>query len=425
MPILLIAETRDIKSPDRPSGQHAAVERRGGDSYNAAAQVPNVECPEHLLSNAEMIGFLILLVAASMGISLVGTLLVMRVAPRLGLVAHPGGRMIHQQPTPVGGGTAIFLGLWLPIWVSVAFCYYLRAAGGAPPTFASAWPIPENLKIQVMGVVDKAPQLAMIFLGGVIVFLLGLADDRWSLSPWMRLAIETGVALMLVLTGINVEFVIESRILRGLITVVWIVGLINAFNFLDNMDGLSAGVAAIIAVFFSVVAFQTVHYFVGGALCCLIGALVGFLIFNFPPASIFMGDCGSTTIGYSLAVLTVVFTFIEPDKPWSTVFPLVVPLMIFAVPLFDAITVTWIRIRSGRSPFRGDTNHFSHRLVALGMKPWQAVLTIYLVTATVALGVTVLYYASSVAILVIFAQTVAVFTIIGILETTGRRKNGA
>jgi UDP-GlcNAc:undecaprenyl-phosphate GlcNAc-1-phosphate transferase len=171
------------------------------------------------------------------------------------------------------------------------------------------------------------------------------------------------------------------------------------------------------------VAFQTVHYFVGGALCCLIGALMGFLVFNFPPASLFMGDCGSMTIGYSLAVLTVQFTFFQAERPY---FAIVVPLMMFGVPLFDTITVMWIRIRSGRSPFIGDTNHFSHRLVALGMKPWQAVLTIYLVTATVALGVTVLYYmASSVAILVIFAQTVAVFTIIGILETTGRRKSGA
>jgi UDP-GlcNAc:undecaprenyl-phosphate GlcNAc-1-phosphate transferase len=369
-----------------------------------------------------MIGFLILLVAASMAISLMGTLLVMRVAPRLGLVAQPGGRMIHKLPTPVGGGTAIFLGLWLPIWISVAFCFYLRAAGGAPSSFAAALPIPTHLKDQVMGVVAMAPQLAMIFLGGVLVFLLGLADDRWNLSPWLRLAVEAGVALMLVLSGVSVELFIESRLLRGIITVVWIVGLINAFNFLDNMDGLSAGVAAIIALFFSVVAFQTVHYFVGGALCCLIGALLGFLIFNFPPASLFMGDCGSMTIGYSLAVLTVQFTFFQAERPY---FPIVVPLMMFGVPLFDTITVMWIRIRSGHSPFRGDTNHFSHRLVALGMRPWQAVLTIYLVTATVALGVTVLYYASSVAILVIFAQTVAVFAIIGILETTGRRKNGA
>jgi UDP-GlcNAc:undecaprenyl-phosphate GlcNAc-1-phosphate transferase len=210
-----------------------------------------------------MIGFLILLVASSMAISLFGTLLMMRIAPRVGLIAHPGGRMIHRLPTPVGGGTAIFLGLWLPIWISVAFCFYLRATGAASSGFAAGLPIPENLKIQVMGVLDKAPQLAMIFLGGVVVYLLGLADDRWSLSPRLRLAIEAGVALMLVLSGISVDLFIESRVLRGIITVVWIVGLINAFNFLDNMDGLSAGVAAIIAVFFSVVAFQTVHYFVG------------------------------------------------------------------------------------------------------------------------------------------------------------------
>jgi len=368
-----------------------------------------------------MTGFLILLTASSLAISMFLTLLMMRTAPSLRLMAQPGGRKIHKVPTPLGGGAAIFIGAWVPIWVSVGICYYLHAAGGTPGSFASGLPIPADLKVHVAGVLTQASKLSVIFLGGLIVWLLGLADDRWDISPWTRLAVEAGVALLLVFSGVTVELFIENAFLRGLITVLWIVGLINAFNFLDNMDGLSAGVAGIIAAFFCVVAFQTEHYFVGGALCCLIGALGGFLVFNFPPASIFMGDCGSTTIGYLLAVLTVEFTFYQADKPY---FPVVIPLMMFAVPLFDAITVVWIRLRSGRSPFSGDTNHFSHRLVALGMKPWQAVLTIYLVTATVALGVGVLYNASSVALLVIFAQNVAVFTIIGILESAARRKNG-
>jgi UDP-GlcNAc:undecaprenyl-phosphate GlcNAc-1-phosphate transferase len=228
------------------------------------------------------------------------------------------------------------------------------------------------------------------------------------------LAVEGGVGLMLVLCGIRVTLFLQSGLIGAGITILWIVGIINAFNMLDNMDGLSAGVAAIIALFFCVVAFQLEHYFIGAFLCCLVGATVGFLVFNFPPATIFMGDSGSTTLGYLLAVMTVQCTFFQPERPY---FPVVMPLMLFGLPLFDMTTVVWIRLRSGRSPFQGDTNHFSHRLVALGMSHRQAVLTIYLVTATVALGATVLYYASSAAILVIFAQTVAIFTIIGILES--------
>ncbi len=225
------------------------------------------------------------------------------------------------------------------------------------------------------------------------------------------------MALGLVACGLNISIFIESGAVRTAVTVLWIVGLINAFNMLDNMDGLSAGVAAIIALFFCIVAVQTGHYFIAAFLCGLIGALAGFLLFNFPPAAIFMGDCGSTQIGYLLSVMTVEFTFFQPERPY---FPIVLPLLMFGVPLFDMITVVWIRVRAGRSPFEGDTNHFSHRLLALGMTQRQAALTIYLVTATVALGATVLYHATTTAIWVIFAQTVAIFTIIGILERAAR-----
>jgi UDP-GlcNAc:undecaprenyl-phosphate GlcNAc-1-phosphate transferase len=301
----------------------------------------------------------------------------------------------------------IFLGMWIPVGIATAFCWYLAATGA----HVAAW---RELDIHVMGVASLTGRLGIIFLGSLVIWLLGLADDRWDISPWIRLAVETGVALMLVLSGLNVSLFVESAFTRGVITVVWVVCLINAFNMLDNMDGLSAGVATIIAAFFCIVAFQTGHVFIGAFLSCLIGAIAGFLIFNFPPASIFMGDSGSTTIGYLLAVMTVEHTFFQAERPY---FPIVMPLMMFGLPLFDMVTVVWIRLRSGRSPFRGDTNHFSHRLVALGMSRRQAVLAIYLVTATVALGATVLYYASSTAILVIFAQTIAIFTIIGILES--------
>ena len=354
-----------------------------------------------------MTGFLLLLIGAAFTLSMVLTAMMGRLSPRLGLVAQPGGRRIHERPTPKGGGVAIFLSFWSLVWLGVAVCWMLQRSG----TQFDLWP---GLAAHAQGVMGLASHLGVIFLGSAIIWMLGMADDLWSLSPWVRLAVEAGVALMLVHFGkLNVTLFFEHGAIQTAVTVLWIVGLINAFNMLDNMDGLSAGVGGIIALFFAIVALETGHYFVAAFLACLIGALGGFLLFNFPPASIFMGDSGSTTLGYLLSVITVEYTFFQPERPY---FPVVLPLLMFGLPLFDTITVVWIRVRSGRSPFSGDTNHFSHRLVGLGMSRRQAVLTIYLVTATVALGATVLYYANNFAIWVIFAQTVAIFTIIGILE---------
>jgi UDP-GlcNAc:undecaprenyl-phosphate GlcNAc-1-phosphate transferase len=353
-----------------------------------------------------MFPFLFFLLAAALAISLAVSYGMRRVSHWVGLLSHPGGHRTHDEPMPMGGGVGIFLGAWLPIAIALAACWYLNRHGHIP-----GWDV---LTVHAAGALSVAPRLGIIFLGGLIIWVMGLADDKWRVSPWVRLAIEAGVALILVASGKTISIFIESAWIRVPITVLWVVGIINAFNMLDNMDGLCGGVSVIISMFFTIVAVQTGHFFVAAFLCCVTGAIGGFLLFNFPPARIFMGDSGSTTIGYMLAVMTLEFTFYQPETPY---FPVVMPVMMFAVPLFDMITVVWIRLRARRSPFRGDTNHFSHRLVALGMSRRQAVLTIYLITATVALGATVLYYASPGAILVIFAQTVFIFTIIGILES--------
>ena len=353
-----------------------------------------------------MTGLLILLVSLSFAISFAVTLVMRHVSPWLGLVDHPGERKVHTKPTPSGGGVGIFLATWIPVAAGVAVCAYLDKAGGIRPL----WP---GFHEHVAGVMTLAPRLGIIFLGAAVIWGLGLADDRWNLPIWIRLLVQIVVALMLVFSGFNISIFIDSTLVRGVITVLWVVGLINAFNMLDNMDGLSAGIGAITAVVFCIVSMQTGQFFIAAILCCLVGALGGFLVFNFPPASIFMGDSGGTLIGYVLAVMTVEFTFFQPERPF---FPIVVPLLMFGLPLFDTITVVWVRVREGRSPFRGDTSHFSHRLVALGMTPRQAVLTIYLIAAAVALGATVLYHATSAAMLLVLAQTVAVFIIIGILE---------
>jgi len=220
---------------------------------------------------------------------------------------------------------------------------------------------------------------------------------------------------MLVLGDIKVTLFIQNPVVCGLITVLWIVGITNAFNLLDNMDGLSAGVAMIVSVILLIVAVQTAQYFLAALLLVLLGSIVGFLIYNFPPASIFMGDTGSLFIGYMLAASAVLLTFY---KEGYGLFPIVVPLIVFCVPLFDTAGVILIRLRAGRSIFEADKNHFSHRLVRLGMTPRKAVLVIYLLTFATGLMATLLYHTTNLGAAIILVQVVTVIVIIALLEGT-------
>ena len=205
---------------------------------------------------------------------------------------------------------------------------------------------------------------------------------------------------------------------RSPLSVLWIAGITNAFNFLDNMDGLSAGVAAVCTTAFLVATLSIGQWFVAACLALLLGALLGFLCFNFAPASIFMGDSGSLVIGLVLGVLTVRTTYLPPGVSlgagWYSVF---VPVIVLAVPLYDLIVVSTIRILRGKSPFVGDTNHFSHRLVARGMCKRTAVLCLYLVTAATAIAAIILPHARSpfVAVL-IFVQTLLILGVVALLE---------
>jgi UDP-GlcNAc:undecaprenyl-phosphate/decaprenyl-phosphate GlcNAc-1-phosphate transferase len=200
--------------------------------------------------------------------------------------------------------------------------------------------------------------------------------------------------------------------------VLWITAITNAFNFLDNMDGLSAGVAAVCTAAFLVTAVLIGQWFVAASLALLLGALLGFLCFNFNPASIFMGDSGSLVIGLVLGVLTIRTTYLPPGRDWGAGwYSVFAPVVVLAVPLYDLVVVSTIRILRGKSPFVGDTNHFSHRLVARGMSKRTAVLCIYLVTAATAVAAIVLpHVQSTCAAVLIFVQTVLILGVVGILE---------
>ena len=247
------------------------------------------------------------------------------------------------------------------------------------------------------------------------------------MAPWPKLLAQLAIAAALVIAG---EFVDPLkggafRILTSLgfvpsalISIFWIVALTNAFNFLDNMDGLSAGTAAVATTAFLITAISIQQWFVAASLALLLGALIGFLCFNFPPASIFMGDSGSTVIGFILGVLTVRTTFLPPGVEFHAGwYATLTPVIVLAVPLYDLVVVSAIRISRGKSPFVGDTNHFSHRLVARGMSKRTAVLCIWLLTAATAIGAIILPQTrSAFGAYLIGVQTLLVLGVVALLE---------
>ncbi len=257
--------------------------------------------------------------------------------------------------------------------------------------------------------------------------LVGLADDRWGLGWKIRMGIQALVAAVCVVSqGWQLTAFIDVPWITWALSVLWIVALINSFNMLDNMDALSGGVAAIGAAMLAAVLLVTPaaatgqpQLFVAGFLLVVVGALLGFLWYNRPPARIFMGDAGSYFVGFCIAVSTLLATYTEyfGARPHAVL----APLCVMAVPLYDMLSVIWIRIREGRSPFQADKSHFSHRLVDLGLTKGQAVLTIYLTTATCGLGALLLQRVDWIGAVVIVLMILCILGLIAILETTARR----
>src|SRR5436190_13465544 len=252
-----------------------------------------------------MNGAILGLAAGSFVIAWVATFLMIRVAPRIGFVDKPGHRKIHSNPKPLGGGVAIFLGVAIPL---AAVVIYAWLPGNADYVESHKG----ELKASLMGgVLAKTPLAVGIGLAMLGMHLLGLWDDRKALRPYLKLVIQLGIT-----TALVASFK-ELRILTALgngpsivLTVLWIGAITNAFNFLDNMDGLSAGIGCVASVAFLVTALSIGQLFVAGVLALLIGALLGFLWFNFSPAKIFMGDSGSLLIGLLLGILTTLTTFL-------------------------------------------------------------------------------------------------------------------
>jgi UDP-GlcNAc:undecaprenyl-phosphate GlcNAc-1-phosphate transferase len=354
-------------------------------------------------------------------IALVATYVVRANAGRFGLIDLPSERKVHTTPTPRGGGLAVWFGVLSTFAAAQLLLWCVQMSGGESL-------VPEFAKRHIAGASAKAIELWILLTAGTVLMLLGLADDRRGLSWQFRLAVEIVVAAVCVwlVPNLRLTAFIPLPLVTEMLSVLWIVVLINAFNMLDNMDGLSAGVAAIAAAILAAVMLMSPdpltgqpQLFKAGLLLVLVGAEAGFLWHNRPPATIFMGDCGSYFIGFMIATATLLASYTGYNSPQRHA--ILAPILVMAVPLYDMATVIWIRLRSGKSPFAADKNHFSHRLVDLGLTKPQAVLTIYLTTATCGLGALLLHRVDATGAVLIILLIGCVLGLVAILESTARR----
>ena len=211
---------------------------------------------------------------------------------------------------------------------------------------------------------------------------VGWLDDKRELRPRAKFAGQLAVAALVAATGARITLFVPSLIFSYAITILWILTVVNAFNFTDNMNGLCAGLGAIGACHFAMIAAADGQYLVALIAFLTFGALLGFLPYNFPRARAFLGDAGSHLVGYLLAVLAILPHFYSVRHPhrWAVL----IPLLVLAVPLADLVWVVFLRWRIGQPFYQGDTNHLSHRLVRRGLTRWQAVLVIWLLAEALA-----------------------------------------
>jgi UDP-GlcNAc:undecaprenyl-phosphate GlcNAc-1-phosphate transferase len=327
-------------------------------------------------------------------------------------LSKPVSDRFSKKIVPLGGGIAIFSNIVFFLLLAVCLVKFL----GTEEIEKIAPPLAAYLE----GFASRIPQLLVFIVCLTSLFTLGLVDDKKHLSPYTKLFLQFIIAFFAVaFAEIRVEFFIHNQLITTVLSVFWIVFLINAFNFLDNMDGLSAGIAAIIAAVFLIAAALNGQVFISAMALLFIATLAGFLVFNFPPAKIYMGDAGSLLIGFIIATLSLKTTYYNQTTTGQW-YPVFMPLIAMAVPLYDFVSVTTLRIKQGKSPFIGDTQHFSHRLKRHGLTDTQVTLTLYIATLCTSLSAAFLYQVNFFGAVLVALQTLLILLLIAIFESTAK-----
>ncbi len=335
-------------------------------------------------------------------VTLVATPLVRRFCLRFGIVDHPGDRKVHDTAVPRLGGVAIFLGF--------------LAALATQYVGETQWNWGGDLS-------SNPGQMAAVLGGITLVFLVGVLDDVFTLSPGIKFMGQLVAAAVVMTAGVRIDYVgspfTGGLIMLGLlgipITLVYITGFTNVVNLIDGLDGLAAGITAISAGTFLLLAEQSSHLEAATLAVALVGACLGFLRFNSHPASIFMGDSGALFLGFTLAVISLVGVM----KTVAAI-ALAVPLIILGVPIFDTASAIVRRIAHGRPIQEADRGHIHHRLLGRGFNQRQTVLIIYVWSIALAIGGYEMRWAPSpvkYAVLAVLAVLTAVMAYwLGLLE---------
>lgn len=283
-------------------------------------------------------------------------------------VDDPGHRKIHDAPVPLAGGLAVLTGILLPLAAGAV----LLKLGIVEISSAGAI---------VHGINRRALELLVLALGAIAITLLGWLDDKHELKALPKFIGQILIAVAVAAACKRITLFVHSDIFSYAITILWVLTVINAFNFMDNMNGLCAGVGAIGAFFFAAIAAANGEYLVAitGFLMC--GALMGFLPWNFPQARAFLGDAGSHLVGYLLAVMAILPHFYTRQNQRH--FAVFAPLFVLAVPLIDLAQVSLFRTLNKKPFWIGDNNHLSHRMVRSGLSRTRAVLVLWLAATVI------------------------------------------
>ena len=325
--------------------------------------------------------------------TLCATPLLRNVALRGNIIDHPGTRKIHARPTPLLGGAALYIGI-------------------------------------LAGVLGNLRHLAVFYpllVGATLVFILGIVEDVRGLSASQRFFVQLCIASLMIALGVRVSFLPQGPwkdIGEITITLVWLVGVTNAYNYLDGMDGLAAGSAAINFFCFFIILFTTRQYPLACVAAIAMGACVGFLPYNLKNARIFLGEAGSTLLGFSLASLALIGNWAQDN-----IVKIFIPVFILGVPIFDMCFTTFMRVREGKVTSLaewlryGGRDHFHHCLVDLGLLPFGAVVFIYFITLSLGLSAIMVSNDSAVEAYLTLSQAFIMFGVIATLIVVGKRRH--
>ncbi|MCK5598220.1 undecaprenyl/decaprenyl-phosphate alpha-N-acetylglucosaminyl 1-phosphate transferase [bacterium] len=315
-----------------------------------------------------------------------------QIAYRFKIVDLPGKRKMHTQIKARGAGLTFF-----PLFI-ITFLLLSRFAG-----------------IPVMN-----GKMILWFVLGGSVFFMGFLDDLFNLNPYIKLIFQIAVASVFVIFIDKATIFMKMPLLQYGVSIIWIVGIMNSFNLLDNMDGLSSGIALISSLIFAFISYQTGNVPLAYLYLILAFVMLGFLPMNFYPSKVFMGDSGSLFIGYTIATLSIMGGYTEISR--LTQLPVIIPVIILSVPIYDSLSVIYIRLKKKQALFVGDQNHFSHRLYRLGLSHKNSVLFIYLVTFSTGVSAFLLLLVNWIGAIILLLQDLILFVMLSILISVKREK---